>query len=810
MTHLERLSETRQEQRAAPQPAQPEVVGVLPVVAGDTIPLPFDPQGLLARLDGNGNLAIRSGARTYILQNYIAADLREDVTILADDGSEIDLPLVIAATGPEVVFPTAAGFGGAPTGNGIGGNGIFEPFSDAEVEGPVAAAGVLDATEIAPGETPIPLRSSPEPDTSQEAAGGGAVPPRNSSPTAEDLALSAAEDGDPVDAAFSASDPDPADQGKLAFAILTLPAEGTLTDRGDGTFSYDPGAGFQALAEGETSTQSFTYQATDPQGAASNVAHVVITVTGVNDAPTASDKVFATTEDGPTVAGTLAGDDIDSDDDPGTLSFLLSALNGKGTLTDNTDGTFTFDPGTDFNSLNEGEEELVTFTYQTQDSHGALSAPATVVITVTGVNDAPTVAAIAANAQEDGPPVIVSAAGDDVDGDDDAASLTYVIVSELPRGHGAIADNGDGTFTFDPGNEFQDLAAGETTQVFFAYKAIDKHGATSDFALGTITVTGVNDAPTATDLAFTTSEDGPVLTQALAGDDIDSDDDATSLTYVVGGLSGKGTLIDHGDGTFSFDPGSDFDSLQSGKNEDVTFTYQAKDSHGALSAPTTVTITVTGVNDAPVASDVKADAEEDGGAVVGSYAATDVDASGTLAFTITEQPDEGTVTDKGNGTFSFDPGAGFQELAEERRRRSPSDTPRPTQTAPRRRKQSVSLRSPASTTILQPRISISSAQTTCPRSPVISRVTTSTATTIGRASPIRSSISRARERWSTTATEPSRSRRAWNTGISLMTRANPSPSPTRRPIRRARSRAKLRSLSLYSAPTPLPLPPTSR
>ena len=105
MTHLERLSETRQEQRAAPQPAQPEVVGVLPVVAGDTIPLPFDPQGLLARLDGNGNLAIRSGARTYILQNYVAADLREDVTILADDGSEIDLPLVIAATGPEVGVP---------------------------------------------------------------------------------------------------------------------------------------------------------------------------------------------------------------------------------------------------------------------------------------------------------------------------------------------------------------------------------------------------------------------------------------------------------------------------------------------------------------------------------------------------------------------------------------------------------------------------------------------------------------------------------------------------------------------------------
>ena len=65
-----------------------------------------------------------------------------------------------------------------------------------------------------------------------------------------------------------------------------------------------------------------------------------------------------------------------------------------------------------------------------------------------------------------------------------------------------------------------------------------------------------------------------------------------------------------------------------------------------------------------MASDVKVAANEDGGAVIGSYVVTDVDASGTLAFTITEQPDEGTVTDNSDGTFSFNPGAGFQELAE--------------------------------------------------------------------------------------------------------------------------------------------------
>ena len=141
--HLERLTRSDHAERAAAQssPADtPQVVAVLPVVPGDTIPLPFDPQGLLARLDINGNLAIRSGAQTYILQNYVAADLRAEVTVLADDGSAIDLPLVIAATGPEVAFPTAAGFGAAPTNSALNGNGIFTPFSGPDAVGPHGAA----------------------------------------------------------------------------------------------------------------------------------------------------------------------------------------------------------------------------------------------------------------------------------------------------------------------------------------------------------------------------------------------------------------------------------------------------------------------------------------------------------------------------------------------------------------------------------------------------------------------------------------------------------------------------------------------
>ena len=94
-------------------------------------------------------------------------------------------------------------------------------------------------------------------------------------------------------------------------------------------------------------------------------------------------------------------------------------------------------------------------------------------------------------------------------------------------------------------------------------------------------------------------------------------------------LAARARSTDHGDGTFTLDPGNDFDSLNEGEEELVTFNYLTKDSQGALSAPATVTITVAGVNDAPVASDVAAAAKEDGPVVIGSYVATDVDDAST-------------------------------------------------------------------------------------------------------------------------------------------------------------------------------------
>ncbi|MFA0441760.1 VCBS domain-containing protein, partial [Vibrio sp. 10N.222.51.C12] len=81
-----------------------------------------------------------------------------------------------------------------------------------------------------------------------------------------------------------------------------------------------------------------------------------------------------------------------------------------------------------------------------------------------------------------------------------------------------------------------------------------------------------------------------------------SDVDGTVASYALATdvPDGKGSLS-FNNGTYTFDPGEDFQGLTDGQKEDVTFTYVAIDNEGLASEPQTITITVTGTNDKPVA-----------------------------------------------------------------------------------------------------------------------------------------------------------------------------------------------------------------
>ncbi|HEX9770782.1 MAG TPA: Ig-like domain-containing protein, partial [Kiloniellales bacterium] len=447
----------------------------------------------------------------------------------------------------------------------------------------------------------------------------------NAAPVASDVSYSGpAEDGSVQTFAYAATDADTSDT--LTYSIVTQPSEGAVADNGDGTFGFDPGADFQDLGQGETRQVSFTYRVDDGNGG-TDTAIATLTVAGTNDAPVASDVSYSgPAEDGAVQSFAYAATDADASD---TLTYSIVTQPAEGAVADNGDGTFGFDPGADFQDLGVGETRQVSFTYRVDDGNGGTDT-ATATITVAGTNDAPVAADVSyAGPAEDGAVQSFAYAATDADTSD---TLTYSILTQPSEG--SVADNGDGTFGFDPGADFQDLSQGETRQVSFTYRVDDGQGGT-DTAIATITVAGTNDAPVAQDDSFSGAEDTPLVGNVLAdnGNGADSDIDGDSLTVTTTGsiaTAAGGTVTMNADGSFTYTPASGFAGTDS-------FAYTISDGNGGT-AGAIATIQVAAANSAPTditLSDSTVAEYSPAGVVVGTLSASDPDAGDTFTYAVT-------------------------------------------------------------------------------------------------------------------------------------------------------------------------------
>ena len=404
----------------------------------------------------------------------------------------------------------------------------------------------------------------------------------NQGPTTNDITVSGKEDGGAVTLKLTGADSDGTVTG---FKINVLPANGVLRDgnkvlkvgdtvaatNGSATVTFTPNADWSG-------TTTFKYSAKDNDGAFDSTPGTgTIKIVGDNDAPITKDITASGCEDDEKISVCLAGTDADGK----VVSFTITELPANGVLTDgsrvlkvgdvvtasNNGATLTFKPNPEWSGS-------TSFKYTAKDNEGAVDAtPGTAKIVVTAVNDAPTTNNVTATGLED-KEVKVTLSGADIDGTVTAFKISSVPANGvfkdaggnvLSAGSIVAAISGQAVVSFTPKADF----SGDVT---FQYAAKDNAGLyDASPATGKISITAVNDAPTAVNDTTSVTAGQSVKLTSLLSNDTDPDGDKLSITSVQGAT--KGTVALNSDGTVTF-------SATAGQSGAGGFTYTISDGHG--------------------------------------------------------------------------------------------------------------------------------------------------------------------------------------------------------------------------------------
>ena len=482
----------------------------------------------------------------------------------------------------------------------------------------------------------------------------------NSAPTAPDKSLTTNE-GVAGNVTLQGID---ANADTTSFTIVSQPSSGTLSGTGatpscttasgtktcNLTVTYTPNANFNG-------SDSFTYKVNDGTTNSSN-ATVSITVNAVNDIPTVLDVNETTIKNSPRTL-TLSASDVDGDNTTfsivtgptaaqGTLG-AIGAVTCTGTGTKTCTAPVTYTPTAGFTGT-------ASFTYKANDGT-ADSGNGTATIVVS--NNAPIAIGQSVTTNEDTDKTI-TLEGRDTNGD----STTFTVVSQPSNGSvtalsGAAAGACDSAatkvctkdVTYTPSANFNGSDS-------FTYKVNDGTVDSSTVTV-TITVSAVQDAPSASAITTSTPED-TAKSISLTGTDVDGENTtfaiiANPTNGAVTGIngtancSGTATKICTLDVTYT--PTANYNGSDS-------FTYRVNDGTGN-SSTVTVSITVTPVNDTPASSDGTATTSSGSASIdLGALVADVETGDANLTYTIVTGPSKGSLSGSGSSrTYTANSGA---------------------------------------------------------------------------------------------------------------------------------------------------------
>ena len=410
----------------------------------------------------------------------------------------------------------------------------------------------------------------------------------NNAPLSESTSINTMEDM-PASITLAAKDKD---RDQLTYTVTENPSHGTLSGTAP-ILTYTPSLNYNGK-------DSLTFKVNDGT-LDSDPATISITVTAVNDPPVANSQSVTTKVD-KSLSIALTGSDLDSK----ILSFdiVTEPKNGSVSLIPNfnTNGELIYTPKSGYTGID-------SFTFRTKDESSG-SKPATININITSNN--PPVSNLRPITILEDTPLTITLKADDPDGD----TLTYQVTKEPLHGKlTGIAPN----LIYTPNSNYNGPDS-------FSYKSND---GTVDSLIATVSITikPVNDAPVVNSNSIEIQEDtqSPIT---LTGIDPDGD----SLTYSIvtnplhGNLSQKAPNL-------IYSPENNYYGTDS-------FSFRVND--GTIdSASANVSITITPVDDPPIANGSTLTLAEDTPASI-ILSGSDPDGD-PLTYSIVREPSHGKL-----------------------------------------------------------------------------------------------------------------------------------------------------------------------